>query len=67
MCIRDSRVVVPSSDGNEALHVATKYHLLRGDQGAPNGDAPEQYLLGGRLLLHRLFHREDVYKRQMEH
>lgn len=26
----------------------------RGDQGAPNGDAPEQYLLGGRLLLHRL-------------
>lgn len=31
----------------------------RGDQGAPNGDAPEQYLLGGRLLLHRLFHREQ--------
>ena len=25
------RVVVPSSDGNEALHVATKYHLLHGD------------------------------------
>ena len=28
---RRLRVVVPSSDGNEALHVATKYHLLHGD------------------------------------
>ena len=25
------RVAVPSYDGNEALHVATKYHLLHGD------------------------------------